>query len=207
MILDGKFKTLKTAALALMLSACTAMPQSQTPEVALNDKVSVQLPSARSLGYSLAASQLIVATWNADESKRSEQLPVQLQVNADKLVLAGFSSWGTRILSLEYQDDQISTELLTGLKGVLPQPEQVLFNLMITLWPSSAWEAPLNKVKWQIIDTENSRAIFNSAGEQVIDIQYSNADKLAGEIRFHHLIDDYTITITTLQRQIAPLTP
>lgn len=207
MILDGKFKTLKTAALALMLSACTAMPQSQTPAVALNDKVSVQLPSARSLGYSLTASQLIVATWNADESKRSEQLPVQLQVNADKLVLAGFSSWGTRILSLEYQDDQISTELLTGLRGVLPQPEQVLFNLMITLWPSSAWEAPLNKVKWQIIDTENSRAIFNSAGEQVIDIQYSNADKLAGEIRFHHLKDDYTITITTLQRQIAPLTP
>ena len=71
---------------------------------------------------------------------------MQLQVTSNEVVLAGFSSWGTRVLSLSYGGEQIQTEVLNGLQGSLPQPEQVLFNLMITLWPSSAWEGSLNEL-------------------------------------------------------------
>ncbi|GAD88481.1 hypothetical protein VHA01S_005_00840 [Vibrio halioticoli NBRC 102217] len=193
-------KSLLTLLLSLMLSACvTTMPTAHTPAVNITAEQQVYLPTPDSLGYSLSASQLIEATWHNGKSDRTEQLPVQLQVTQDKLVLAGFSSWGTRILSLEYQGDKISSEVLTGLDGVLPAPEQVLFNLMITLWPTSAWEAPLNAVQWQILDTDNNRSIYNSDGKEIIHIQYSNKDKLSGKIIFHNLIDDYTITITTLQ--------
>ncbi|CAM4167709.1 MULTISPECIES: DUF3261 domain-containing protein [Vibrio] len=195
-------KSLLTLLLSLMLSACvTTTPTAHTPAVNITAEQQVYLPTPDSLGYSLSASQLIEATWHNGKKDRTEQLPVQLQVTHDKLVLAGFSSWGTRILSLEYQGDNISSEVLTGLDGVLPAPEQVLFNLMITLWPASAWEAPLNAVQWRILDTDNSRSIYNSDGKEVIHIQYSNKDKLSGKIIFHHLIDDYTITITTLQSQ------
>ncbi|MDC5819045.1 DUF3261 domain-containing protein [Vibrio europaeus] len=192
-------QTLLATLLGVTLSACSLTPQSTTPVVQITQQEQVSLPTPGDLGYSLTASQLIEATWNSDEQKRTEQLPVQLQVSSDKLVLAGFSSWGTRILSLSYQDDEIKTEVLSGLGGVLPPPEQVLFNLMITLWPVSAWEAPLNKVRWQIIDNYNTRAIFDNSGKKVIDIQYSNKDRLSGDIVFHHLIDNYTIKIKTLQ--------
>ncbi|MCG9580168.1 DUF3261 domain-containing protein [Vibrio tubiashii] len=192
-------QTLLATLLGVTVSACSLTPQSATPVVQITQQEQVSLPTPGDLGYSLTASQLIEATWNSNKQKRTEQLPVQLQVSSDKLVLAGFSSWGTRILSLNYQDDEITTEVLSGLGGVLPPPEQVLFNLMITLWPVSAWEAPLNKVRWQIIDNYNTRAIFDNSGKKVIDIQYSNKDRLSGDIVFHHLIDNYTIKIKTLQ--------
>ncbi|MCG9575328.1 DUF3261 domain-containing protein [Vibrio tubiashii] len=191
-------QTLLATLLGVTVSACSSTPQSTTPVVQITQQEQVNLPTPSDLGYSLTASQLIEATWNSNKQKRTEQLPVQLQVNGDILVLAGFSSWGTRILSLNYQDDEITTEVLSGLGGVLPPPEQVLFNLMITLWPVSAWEAPLNKVRWQIIDNYNTRAIFDNSGKKVIDIQYSNKDRLSGDIVFHHLIDNYTIKIKTL---------
>lgn len=197
-------KTLCSIVLGVVLSACSSTPQSTTPTVVVAKQTQVNLPIPASLGYSLTTSQLIEAQWQNGAQTRSEQLPVQLQVSQDKLVLAGFSSWGTRILSLTYQNDSISTDVMSGLGGVLPQPEQVLFNLMITLWPSSAWEAPLNKVRWRMIDENNSRAIFDSVGEKVIDIHYSNKDRLVGEITFNHLIDNYTVKIKTLQFSTAP---
>lgn len=197
-------KTLCSVMLGVLLTACSSTPQSSTPKVAIAKQTNVNLPTPASLGYSLTASQLVEAQWQNAEQTRNEQLPVQLQVTTDKLVLAGFSSWGTRILSLTYQNDMISTDVMNGLGGVLPQPEQVLFNLMITLWPSSAWEAPLNKVRWQIIDEDNSRAIFDNHGDKIIDILYSNKDRLKGEITFHHLIDNYTVKIKTLQFTAAP---
>ncbi|UPQ89368.1 DUF3261 domain-containing protein [Vibrio sinaloensis] len=193
--------------LSLMLTACASTPELSTPEVALSQDQSVHLPTPQSLGYRLAASQLIEASWQQDKQSQSQQLPVQLQVGEDQLVLAGFSSWGTRILSVNYQQGRISSDVMAGLGATLPKPEQVLFNLMITLWPSSAWEGPLNKVRWQLVDNDDSRVIFNSDGDPVIDIQYSNQDRLNGTITFRHLIDNYTISIKTLQFQRQPITP
>ncbi|KJY81963.1 lipoprotein [Vibrio galatheae] len=192
-------KIISTTLLSMVLSACTLAPHSSAPTVSITQNQQLQLPSPDSLGYAVTASQLIEATWNQGDNHRTEQLPVQLQVSGNQLVLAGFSSWGTRVLSLNYQDDKVDTEVMNGLSGVLPAPEQVLFNLMITLWPDSAWEAPLNKVRWHMVDNANSRAIFDNNGNQVIDIQYSSSDRLAGEIVFHHLTDNYTIKIKTLQ--------
>lgn len=112
------------------------------------------------LGYNLKASQLITATWSQEGVQKSEQLPVQLQVDNESIVLAGFSSWGTRILSLTYDGIDISTNVLPGLDGKLPAPEQVLFNLMITLWPTASWEPILNEINWKIIEDTHSRSIL-----------------------------------------------
>lgn len=199
MRLDLLLRTLLAATLSLAIAACSSTAQNAKPSVQLSQGQQVYLPSATSLGFGLNASQLIEATWETGKNKRVEQLPVQLQVTDTNLVLAGFSSWGTRILSLNYQDDKITTEVLTGLDGVVPAPEQVLFNLMITLWPVSAWEGPLNEVRWRIVENYNSRAVFDNNDNKIIDIQYSNEDRLTGEIIFHHLIDNYTVKIKTLQ--------
>ncbi|MCQ8867876.1 DUF3261 domain-containing protein [Vibrio splendidus] len=199
-------RTLKITFVTLvgvMLSACSMVSQQPTgASVSINNDTELALPLPAELGYSLTASQLISATWETD----TQQLPVQVEVTADKVVLAGFSSWGTRILSLQYQNQVIDTQVLSGLGATLPQPEQVLFNLMLTLWPTEAWTQPLQNIDWHLVDTDNTRTVFDDDQQAIIRIEYqakANEPKLSGDIVFKHLIQGYTITIQTLNSTIV----
>ncbi|MEZ8732151.1 DUF3261 domain-containing protein [Vibrio splendidus] len=199
-------RTLKITFVTLvgvMLSACSMVSQQPTgASVSINNDTELALPLPAELGYSLTASQLISATWETD----TQQLPVQVEVTADKVVLAGFSSWGTRILSLQYQNQVIDTQVLSGLGATLPQPEQVLFNLMLTLWPTEAWTQPLQTIGWHLVDTNNTRTVFDNDQQAIIRIEYqakANEPKLSGDIVFKHLIQGYTITIQTLNSTIV----
>ncbi|MCC4863141.1 MULTISPECIES: DUF3261 domain-containing protein [Vibrio] len=199
-------RTLKITFVTLvgvMLSACSMVSQQPTgASVSINNDTELALPLPAELGYSLTASQLISATWETD----TQQLPVQVEVTADKVVLAGFSSWGTRILSLQYQNQVIDTQVLSGLGATLPQPEQVLFNLMLTLWPTEAWTQPLQTIDWHLVDTDNTRTVFDDDQQAIIRIEYqakANEPKLSGDIVFKHLIQGYTITIQTLNSTIV----
>ncbi|MDH5910197.1 DUF3261 domain-containing protein [Vibrio splendidus] len=187
----------------VMLSACSMVSQQPSgASVSINNDTELALPLPAELGYSLTASQLISATWETD----TQQLPVQVEVTADKVVLAGFSSWGTRILSLQYQNQVIDTQVLSGLGATLPQPEQVLFNLMLTLWPAEAWTQPLQNISWHLVDTDNTRTVFDDDQQAIIRIEYqakANEPKLSGDIVFKHLIQGYTITIQTLNSTIV----
>ena len=199
-------KTIKIAlavGLGLLLSACSMVSQQPTgASVAIDKDTELALPLPAELGYSFTASQLISATWQND----TQQLPVQVEVTPDKVVLAGFSSWGTRILSLQYQNQAIETQVLSGLGATLPQPEQVLFNLMLTLWPIEAWAQSLQGIGWHLVDTDNSRTVFNDKKQAIIRIDYQaepNTHKTAGNIVFKHLTQGYTITIQTLDSTIV----
>ncbi|MDH5937668.1 DUF3261 domain-containing protein [Vibrio splendidus] len=199
-------RTLKVTFVTLvgvMLSACSMVSQQPTgASVSINNDTELALPLPAELGYSFTASQLISATWETD----TQQLPVQVEVTADKVVLAGFSSWGTRILSLQYQNQVIDTQVLSGLGATLPQPEQVLFNLMLTLWPTEAWTQPLQTIGWHLVDTDNTRTVFDDDQQAIIRIEYqakANEPKLSGDIVFKHLIQGYTITIQTLNSTIV----
>ncbi|MEO9493222.1 MAG: DUF3261 domain-containing protein [Vibrio splendidus] len=199
-------RTLKVTFVTLvgvLLSACSMVSQQPTgASVSINNDTELALPLPVELGYSLTASQLISATWETD----TQQLPVQVEVTADKVVLAGFSSWGTRILSLQYQNQVIDTQVLSGLGATLPQPEQVLFNLMLTLWPTEAWTQPLQNISWHLVDTDNTRTVFDDDQQAIIRIEYqakANEPKLSGDIVFKHLIQGYIITIQTLNSTIV----
>ncbi|MEZ8126709.1 DUF3261 domain-containing protein [Vibrio splendidus] len=199
-------RTLKLTFVTLvgvLLSACSMVSQQPTgASVSINNDTELALPLPAELGYSLTASQLISATWQDD----TQQLPVQVEVTPDKVVLAGFSSWGTRILSLQYQNQAIETQVLSGLGATLPQPEQVLFNLMLTLWPTEAWTQPLQTIGWHLVDTDNTRTVFDDDQQAIIRIEYqvkANEPKLSGDIVFKHLIQGYTITIQTLNSTIV----
>ena len=199
-------KTIKVAlavGLNLLLSACSMVSQQPTgASVAIDKDTELALPLPAELGYSFTASQLISATWQDD----TQQLPVQVEVTPDKIVLAGFSSWGTRILSLQYQNQAIETQVLSGLGATLPQPEQVLFNLMLTLWPIEAWAQPLQGIGWHLVDTDNSRTVFDENQQAIIEIDYQaepGAQKTTGNIVFKHLTQGYTITIQTLNSTIV----
>ncbi len=94
MIFNHAFRCAALIALSLFLSACSLVPHQSTPQVDIAEHTQVSLPTPASLGYQLSASQLITASWAIDGKTTSEQLPVQLQVTNNEVVLAGFSSWG-----------------------------------------------------------------------------------------------------------------
>ncbi|MCK8081579.1 DUF3261 domain-containing protein [Vibrio crassostreae] len=199
-------KTLKVTfatLVGILLTACSMVSQQPSgASVSIDNDTELALPMPAELGYSLTASQLISATWETD----TQQLPVQVEVTADKVVLAGFSSWGTRILSLQYQNQVIDSQVLSGLGATLPQPEQVLFNLMLTLWPADAWAQPLQSIGWHLVDTDKTRTVFDDKQQAIISIEYQakvGEPKTSGEIVFKHLIQGYTITIQTLNSTIV----
>nr|WP_238787925.1 DUF3261 domain-containing protein [Vibrio navarrensis] len=191
------------AIVSFVLQGCTLTPSAPLSTVQITPEVKVTLPSPNELGQHISATQLITATWQTEQGQQTQQLPVQLQVDAHKVVLAGFSSWGTRLLSLTYQDGEIETQVLSGLENTLPQPEQVLFNLMITLWPQQAWEAPLNQVKWRLIDSTNQRTIIDNNGKETLRIEYENGRGFDGTVHFYSVQNHYSITIETLNYQIT----
>ncbi|MCP4956400.1 DUF3261 domain-containing protein [Photobacterium aquimaris] len=181
----------------LFISGCATISQPQSNQVEIAPHTLVTLPTPAQLGYSLTASQLITATWQ----HTNHQLPVQLQVTPQALALAGFSSWGSRILSLDYTHQQLTTYVMPGLGSSLPEPKQVLFNMMITLWPLSAWQQPLQHIGWQLKQTANQRQLIDDKGMVIADINYQNANKLKGTITFVNHQPNYTITIKTLHYQ------
>ncbi len=193
--------------IGLGLVGCSLQPQDAGTQVEIAPDVWVGLPQPQQLRQELIASQLISATWQDEQgTSQSQQLPVQLQISNNRIVLAGFSSWGTRILSLDYDGESINTQVLSGLENTLPKPEQVLFNLMITLWPLNAWEAPLNQVRWSIVDENNKRIIRMPSGETVIEITYLGDSPLNGNIQFENKQLHYSITIQTLSHQLQSTT-
>ena len=174
--------------------------------IQIADDTWVALPQPSDLGYTLTASQLLSVRY-IDQTKKnqSNQLPIQLQITQDKLVLAGFSSWGTRLLSLTYQDNQLDTYVMAGLGNTLPKPEQVLFNLMITLYPLDVWQPRLQQTGWTLTEQQTEktkqRTLFDNHGKLIAEINYASFDPLKGDITFINHALDFTIVIKTLQYQ------
>ncbi|MCL2916434.1 DUF3261 domain-containing protein [Shewanella corallii] len=186
----------------LWLSGCSLSPKPSDDgnKVRLAADTFVALPSPASYGGTLTASQLITVSWQQDGKQQSRTLPVQLEVTPEKLALAGFSSWGSRILSLTYEKGQITTAVMPGLGTTLPEPEQVALNLMLTLWPLKAWETELASVNWRLVQHGLTRELLDSNGQPQIEIEYSRTEKLAGPIVFRDKQLGLQITIKTLSQ-------
>ena len=185
----------------MILSACVLQPKLEQDihslQVEVTRGVFVVLPKPAQLQQELNVSQLITARWGNEDKAQQHKLLVQLQVDQQQVVLAGFSAWGTRILSLNYSGGQIETYLMAGLGDSLPKPEQVLFNVMLSIWPVESWTVPLQKIGWQLKETHLQRLLIDQKGQAVVEINYQKKPYLAGLISFKHLELDYQIDIET----------
>jgi len=187
---------------SIILSACSLQPalkeSNQPVVVEISSGVFVSLPKPAQLKQVLNVSQLITAHWNKEgKGPLQQKLLVQLQVDQEQVVLAGFSSWGARILSLNYSAEQINTYVMTGLADTLPKPEQVLFNVMLSIWPVEAWIIPLQKIGWQLKETALQRLLIDDQGQVIVEINYQKKPYLTGLISFKHLILNYQVDIET----------
>jgi len=187
-------RTLFLFSMICLLSGCISRPQTRGNTVEVAPGISLEMPRPDELGYRLTASQLISVDYEGEQ----HQLPVQLQVGPDRLVLAGFSSWGSRIMSLTYEKGTITTSVMSGLGKTLSEPEQILFNLMITLWPLEAWEEPLDRIGWRLEETPKQRQLIDQNQQVVATILYEKEPCLDGTIEFINHSLNLKITIKTL---------
>lgn len=186
----------------ILLSACSLQPSIQAgAEVEITSGQVVTLPQPKDLQQNINVSQLITAQWGKGNKQK---LLVQLQVDDQKVVLAGFSAWGVKLLSLTYYGKQannkIETNIMSGLDGTLPKPQQVLFNVMLSIWPKNAWETPLKIIGWELQESESQRLLINEKGDVVIVINYDKRPSLTGKITFKHQLLNYTVVIETKQQ-------
>lgn len=179
---------------ALVFSGCMSRPEMRDNRVEISPAVFVAMPTPGELGYALEASQLVTVEVGGE----IHQLPVQLQVDSGRLALAGFSSWGSRIMGLTYEDGHISASVISGLGKTLPEPEQVLFNVMITLWPLEAWNEPLASQGWKIETAPKERRLINREQETVATISYETEPYLDGTMVFMNHPLNLKVTIKTL---------
>ncbi|MBL4829354.1 MAG: DUF3261 domain-containing protein [Aliivibrio sp.] len=168
---------------------------SPSNKVELQANTFVELPTAAEFGSNLNASQLITVDWNEQQHK----LPVQLEVDSEKVVLAGFASWGSTLLSVTYDNHSFETFVMPGLSDTLPEPKQVLFNIMVTLWPIDTWTPRLSKINWTLTQSNKQRLLKDENGDVVIRIDYATKPYLQGDIVITNVKLDYTITIKTYQ--------
>lgn len=169
-------------------------PSSQSIEVEVAQNHFVTLPSPDALQKNINVSQLISAQWAEEQQQK---LLVQLQVDKNQVVFAGFSAWGMKLLSLHYSGEEITTDLMTGLSDTLPKPEQVLFNIMISIWPLEAWQVPLNKIGWHLEEKALQRRLLDEQGNVIITIDYQQVPYLDGKITLQHHLLNYTVIIET----------
>lgn len=179
---------------SIILMGCASKPIKQPNQVEVAQGTFVTLPQPKEYGCDLSLSQLISVEFQGTK----QQLPVQLQLTGNDLVLAGFASWGSRLLSLDYDGLTLDTYVMAGLADTLPPPEQVLFNVMITLWPLEAWQSPLNSIGWTLTESDNHRILRDDVGNIVLDARYDSiADKFSGDITLSSPNLGYVITIKT----------
>lgn len=163
-------------------------------QVEVDKGVFVRLPQPIELGQELNVSQLLTAQWGEN---KEQKLLMQLQVDQKSVVLAGFSAFGARILSISYSGKEIKSSVLTGLGDKLPKPEQVLFNVMLSIWPVNAWSKPLGKIGWELAEQGLKRELMDQNGQIIAEINYQRQPYINGIIVFKHNVLDYSITIET----------
>lgn len=180
--------------LSFILMGCASKPIKQPNQVEVAQETFITLPQPAEYGSDLSLSQLISVEFQGTK----QQLPVQLELTGNDLVLAGFASWGSRLLSLDYDGLTLDTYVMAGLADTLPPPEQVLFNVMITLWPLDAWQSSLESINWQLNEDGNHRILRDESGNIILDVGYDSiTDKLSGDITLSSPHLGYIITIKT----------
>lgn len=175
--------------------ACSQTGDKVTKQVNISDKQKINLPHPASFGRDFVVNQLVIVQYNG---AKAQQLPVYLELTANNLVIAAFSSFGTRIMALEYNGETIKTDIIQGLENKLPAASQILLNLMLTLWPQDIWQQELSKIGWSMQTDGLERIIYNNKRQVEIRILYTNKNMFKGKITFLHQRLNFKLVIKNL---------
>ncbi|MDR2863112.1 MAG: DUF3261 domain-containing protein [Puniceicoccales bacterium] len=181
--------------LPLFLLAACAAPK---PEATLSPGVTIALPKP-GLAEPLHREQLLTATTKGT----SRNLQTILEADAAHITLAGLSPVGARLFKVDYSATGIAVEQLTILPE-LPPAGQVLADIMLSYWPTAAWQ-PVLPPGWTLRDdTPALRTLRNAQGDPVEEIFYIARQGKREPVRIRHHIFDYEIHLADVGSEGVP---
>lgn len=198
---------LASGVLLLTTAGCssTAQPSAATQVRAnLTPEVSYALPSA-GVSTPFAYQQLLTAHYAGD----SHQLLVQLQGDAKGLTLAGLTPFGLKLFTASFTAQGLEVSKL-NIPGKLPEPAQVLSDIMLALYPAETMQAALpegfvlqDKGMQRLLTAE---AAEKDRGQTVYVIDYSMQQGHRLPVRIEQKIFGYVIELSYLSIQTGEAT-
>lgn len=183
-----------TSLLVFLLSACSTVPTSTT-EAWLTKEVKVNLPAA-GLGQPYHDQQLLTFNYNNQQNS----LIALVDTDGDTLTVVGLSTLGIRLFKIEYHENAISTEQHIFVKE-LPPASQILSDIMLSIYPTTAWQSVLPK-EWQLIDNEDHRKLIDEKNNTIVDITYpqSAPSQIRKPSNIQHNVFGYHIAIQSMEQ-------
>ena len=172
--------------LSLLLVGCSIQPRAgYRPE----ELRYYPLLRPSSYGRTLVIEQLVEG-WAKGEHF---QLHSRLEIDADHILVLGFTAFLIRVFMLRYDGKTLEFENFADRKMLFP-PAMILSDIQKVLWPTLP-----NQGGWKIIDDAagKMRRVF-FGGQLVTRIQYQGRSPIDGDVELEDLQYGYQLRIRTL---------
>lgn len=179
------------AGVIILLNGCSLFQNDTESQAWLKPGVQAQLP-APGLNAGLKRQQYLTATVNG----KSETLVTMLDIENDRLTLAGLSPLGIRLFKVTYSPVGIETEQSITLPQ-LPPVNQVLADIMLSYWPVNDWQ-PLLPQGWTLKDEQNKRLLRDEGHQVITEINYQTQSGRREPISIAQYAFNYHILILNM---------
>ncbi len=168
---------------ALLLSACGVLPVHERPP-------SPPLLTPSSLGRSVGALQIVHGAYGEQDLAFQCVVEVTLQ----QLTMVGLSAQGQRVFSLRYDGNKVDAES-TALAPDGLDPQRVLVDLQLALWPLAALQQSFAGTPWELTEPAPATRRLRREGRLVAEVHYGGADPWQGQLWLSNFESGYTLGI------------
>ncbi len=162
-----------------------------------------ELPTPGSYGKNLVAQQLMVVNVNDEQ----HQLTMALEVDEERLILAGFAGLGVPVFKVQWNGEQLSSNFyVPEIEGV-PDAEQVLLDLFLVLWPLNELNTLAHQLGVVMEADDISRTItpiINHARKSAasvftgVEVRFKQHQDIGGEIEVYRPELDMLYVLKTI---------
>jgi hypothetical protein len=180
---------MRSALIVLMSSclvSCAASPI--VPEVSPSPTWKPLPPS--SLGAVRAATQRLRAAFGDQELS----LDCAVSVTAESITVIGLAPAGPRVFTVSYDGRQVEAQANRAVPKAL-EPERLLNDLQLTLWPRQALELAFENSRWRITEPDARTRRLLRDGKLVTEVHYATADPWTSRTWLVSFDGGYTISV------------
>jgi hypothetical protein len=181
-------------ALGAALTGCATVPL-RPGETRIAPSVVFTLPSPATLGYPVAATELITAHVRGN----TLAFEAHIEITPDAIDLVGLDPFGRRALTIHWHAGVLSYEAAPWLPDRV-KPENILADIALTYWPEAAIRAGLAASGATLEASPNHRSIV-AGGHAIISIDYdgAEAERWTGMVRYRNEALDYDLDIRSVR--------
>ncbi len=173
--------------LSLFSSSCAHAP-AKPEEVAPGSTWKLLPPST--LGADRQVNQRLRAAYG----ERDMSLDCVVTVNPERLTVIGLVPGGPRMFTIDYDGREVNAQRGAGVPEGL-EPELLLNDLQLTLWPLPALQQALEHSNWAVSEPDPRTRRLKRDGKLVAEVHYATSDPWSGRAWLVNFQRGYSITI------------